>query len=299
MRRLFVGLIAMFGCLIGTAASAQTQQNALTGLLKKARDAGAVTIGYREASFPFSYLDVRREPIGYSIDLCRLIVDAMSDELGRELQLKWVPVTSASRFDALTKGEIDLECGSTTQNRERQAIASFSPVIFVAGTKLMVRKDAGIRSFRDLNGKTVVVTAGTTNEKAMNDLQARFKTGATIVTTPDHDQSFAQFMAGKADAYAGDDILLYGMIARAQAEDKVMVVGDFLSYDPYGIMFRRDDPAMAALVDKMFRTIAESRELEHSYNRWFMHKLPGGERLRLPMSAQLESIFGTLSAKPD
>lgn len=299
MRRLFVGLIAMLGCLAAAAASAQDQPNALTGTLKKARDSGAVTIGYREASFPFSYLDARREPIGYSIDLCRLIVDAMSDEIGRELQLKWLPVTSASRFDALTKGEIDLECGSTTQNRERQAIAGFSPVTFVAGTKLLVRKDSGIRSFRDLGGRTVVVTAGTTNEKAMNDLQARFKTGATVITTPDHDQSFALFMAGKADAYAGDDILLYGMVARAKAEDKVMVVGDFLSYDPYGIMFRRDDPAMAALVDRMFRTIAESRELEHNYNRWFMHKLPGGERLRLPMSAQLESLFGTLAVKPD
>ena len=172
-------------------------------------------------------------------------------------------------------------------------------MIFVAGTKLMVRRDAGIRSFRDLRGKTVVVTAGTTNEKALRDVSTRFNIGANIVATPDHDQSFAMFMEGKADAYAGDDILLYGQVARAQADDKVMVVGDFLSYDPYGIMFRRGDPAMAGLVDRMFRTIAESRELEHTYNRWFMHRLPGGERLRLPMSAQLESIFGTLQARPD
>lgn len=306
MRRLWIGLAALVGCLIGAAAAgAQTNPNApgnpnaLAGTLKKARDTGVVTIGYREASFPFSYLDARREPIGYSIDLCRLIVETMSDEIGRELQLKWVPVTSASRFEALTSGQIDLECGSTTQNVERQATASFSPVIFVAGTKLMVRRDAGIRSFRDLRGKTVVVTAGTTNEKALRDVSTRFNIGANIVATPDHDQSFAMFMEGKADAYAGDDILLYGQVARAQADDKVMVVGDFLSYDPYGIMFRRGDPAMASLVDRMFRTIAESRELEHTYNRWFMHRLPGGERLRLPMSAQLESIFGTLSARPD
>ncbi|CEJ14308.1 Glutamate/aspartate periplasmic-binding protein precursor [bacterium YEK0313] len=306
MRRLWIGLAALVGCLIGAAAAgAQTNPNApgnpnaLAGTLKKARDTGVVTIGYREASFPFSYLDARREPIGYSIDLCRLIVETMSDEIGRELQLKWVPVTSASRFEALTSGQIDLECGSTTQNVERQATASFSPVIFVAGTKLMVRRDAGIRSFRDLRGKTVVVTAGTTNEKALRDVSTRFNIGANIVATPDHDQSFAMFMEGKADAYAGDDILLYGQVARAQADDKVMVVGDFLSYDPYGIMFRRGDPAMAGLVDRMFRTIAESRELEHTYNRWFMHRLPGGERLRLPMSAQLESIFGTLSARPD
>ena len=135
--------------------------------------------------------------------------------------------------------------------------------------------------------------------QALNDLQARFKTGATLVTTPDHDQSFTLFMPGKADAFAGDDVLLYGLIAREKAGDKVMVVGDFLSYDPYGIMFRRDDPAMAAPVDRMFRTIAESRELKHMYSRRFMHKLPGGERLRLPMSAPLESIFGTLSVKPD
>ncbi len=300
MRRLWIGFFVLCGCLIGHAAAvAQDNPNALAGTLKKARDSGSVAIGYREASFPFSYLDARREPVGYSIDLCRFIVETMADELGRELQVKWVAVTSATRFDALTSGQVDLECGSTTQNVERQAIAGFSPVIFVAGTKLLVRKDAGIRSFRDLRGRTVVVTAGTTNEKALHDLSARFNVGANIVTTPDHDQSFALFMEGRADAFAGDDILLYGLAARAKAEDRVMVVGDFLSYDPYGIMFRRGDPAMAALVDRMFRGLSETRELEHTYNRWFMHQLPGGERLRLPMSAQLETIFGTLRVKRD
>jgi len=285
--------MAAWGVLASCAgtAIAQAPEGALTGTLLKARTSGEVAVGYREASIPFSYLSARGEPIGYSIDICRAIVDAMSTEVGRDLVIKWVPVTSENRIPAVTGGQVDLECGSTTSNLERKKVVDFSPVIFVAGTKLLVKKGSPIKSFRDLNGRTVVVTAGTTNETAMRDLAARFKLNTTIATGRDHGDSYAQLVEGKVDAFATDDVLLYGFIALNRAQDQLMVVGDFLSYDPYGVMFRKGDPQLASLVDKTLRDLAASRELEQTYNKWFLRQLPTGQRLNLPMSVQLTEII--------
>jgi ABC-type amino acid transport substrate-binding protein len=273
------------------AAIAQTPECALTGTLQKARTSGTVAIGYRESSIPLSYLSARGEPIGYSIDLCRAIVDAMSTEVGRDLVIKWVPVTSDNRINAVVGGQVDLECGSTTSNLERKKVVDFSPVIFIAGTKLMVKKGSPIQSFRDLAGRTVVVTTGTTNEKALRDLTAKFKINATIVTGADHADSYAQLVSGKVDAFATDDVLLYGFIAMNRAQDQLMVVGDFLSYDPYGVMFRKNDPQLSAIVTNTLHDLAASRELEQTYNKWFLRQLPSGQRMNLPMSAQLTEVI--------
>jgi glutamate/aspartate transport system substrate-binding protein len=276
--------------LAGTSG-AQTPEGVLAGTLQKARSTGEVAIGYREASIPLSYLSVRNEPVGYSIDLCRAIVDAMSTEVGRDLVIKWVPVTSETRFNAVTGGQVDLECGSTTSNVERKKVVDFSPVIFVAGTKLMVKKGSPIKSYRDLAGRSVVVTSGTTNEKTMRDLVARFKLKTTILTGGDHADSYAQLLQGKADAFATDDVLLYGFIALNKAQDQLAVVGEFLSYEPYGIMFRKDDPQLSTLVASTLHDLAASRELEQTYNKWFLRLLPNGQRLNLPMSAQLAEMI--------
>jgi ABC-type amino acid transport substrate-binding protein len=271
----------------------------LNGTLKKVHDSGTVVIGYRESSIPFSYLNARREPIGYSIDLGRAIVDAISNELnGQALQIKFVPVTSESRMRAVKNGEVDLECGSTTNNTERQKEVAFSPVMFVAGTKLLVKRGSPIQSFRDLNGRSVVVTAGTTNEEAMRRLSEKFGININLVVAKDHEESYEQLASGKVDAFAGDDILLYGFIAERRSGNDFVVIGDFLSYDPYGIMYRRDDPELADLVNRVFREMAASRDLEYTYDRWFLKKLPSGETLNLPMSAQLDEIFRALGA-PD
>jgi len=273
------------------AAFAQAPEGVLTGTLHKVRASGEVTIGYREASIPFSYLSPRGEPIGYSIDICRAIVDAMSTEVGRDLVIKWVPVTSDNRIKAVAGGQVDLECGSTTSNLERKKVVDFSPVIFVAGTKLLVKKGSPIKSFRDLAGRSVVVTTGTTNESALRELLAKFKLNTTIATGRDHADSYAQLIEGKVDAFATDDVLLHGFIALNRAQDQLTVVGDFLSYDPYGIMFRKDDPQLASLVTKALHDLAASRELEQTYNKWFLRQLPAGSRLNLPMSVQLTEII--------
>jgi ABC-type amino acid transport substrate-binding protein len=269
----------------------------LSGTLKKVHDNGTVVIGYRESSIPFSYLNARSEPIGYSIDLGRAIVDAISNELnGQTLKIKFVPVTSESRIGAVKSGEVDLECGSTTNNTERQKEVAFSPIMFVAGTKLLVKRGSSIQSFRDLNGKNVVVTAGTTNEAAMRKLSEKFGIQINIVVAKDHEESYEQLASGRVDAFAGDDVLLYGFIAERKSGNDFVVAGDFLSYDPYGIMYRRDDPELAELVNRVFREMATSRDLEHTYERWFLQKLPSGVTLNLPMSAQLHEIFRALGA---
>jgi glutamate/aspartate transport system substrate-binding protein len=278
-------------------ANAQESANvgALSGTLKKIKDTGTITLGYRESSLPFSYLNRRQQPIGYSIDLCREIVEDVSTELdGMEIKITFAPVTPANRLQKVASGEIDLECGSTTGNVQRRKEVAFSPIFFVAGTKLMVPKASSISSYRDLAGKTAVVTSGTTNEAALRTLSDKQKLGITIITAPDHAQSLETLVSGKAAAFATDDVLLYGFIATAKNARDMKVVGEYLSYDPYGLVYRRDDPAFAAVVERAFARMASERRIAELYNKWFLRRLPTGETLNLPMSAQLEEVFRML-----
>jgi len=295
-------LAAALLLLVPTAAIAQSEPAApaeLTGTLAKARRSGALNIAYRESSVPFSYLSARGEPIGYSIELCRKLVEAIGEAVGRELAIKWLPVTSESRIEAITSGRADLECGSTTSNLERQKLVAFSPTFFVSGTKLMVKSGSSIKSFRDLGGKTVAVTAGTTNEKAMRDLRLKFKIDLRLLVTRDHADSYAQLAAGKVDAFATDDVLLYGLIAQNQAKGKLQVIGEFLSYDPYGIMYRKGDAQFAAVLNNAFHDLAEDGEIERQYKRWFLTRLSSGASIDLPMSPQLETLIRAMAARPE
>ncbi|HEY6256688.1 MAG TPA: amino acid ABC transporter substrate-binding protein [Xanthobacteraceae bacterium] len=281
------------------AAAQESSLGALSGTLKKIRDSGTITLGYRESSLPFSYLNKRQQPIGYSMDLCREIVEEASVELdGMEIKIALTPVTPADRLEKVKAGAIDLECGSTTSNLQRQKDVAFSPVFFVAGTKLMVPSSSRVQSYRDLAGKTVVVTLGTTNEAALRALSNKQKLGIDIVTAPDHMQSVALLAAGKADAFATDDVLLYGFIATEPSARDMKVVGEYLSYDPYGLAYRRDDPGFAMIVERAFARMASERRLAELYNKWFVRRLPTGETLNLPMSPQLEEIFRVLG-QPD
>jgi glutamate/aspartate transport system substrate-binding protein len=219
--------------------------------------------------------------------------------VNRSLTIKWVPVTSDSRIDAVASGKVDLECGSTTNNLERQKRVSFSPTMFVSGTKVLVKKGSPIKSFRDLAGRKVAVTAGTTNEKTLRDLSEKFKLNINLQVTRDHAESFGLVKSGQADAFATDDVLLYGLIAQDAAKADYEVVGDFLSYDPYGIMYRKGDSQLNKVVVDTFQVLAEDGEIERQYKRWFLRKLPSGESINLPMSAQLETIIQTMSVKAE
>jgi ABC-type amino acid transport substrate-binding protein len=292
MRARFGALGAAVAALIFGASLARAEGE-LTGTLKKAGDSGTVTIGYRESSLPFSYLNQLKQPIGYAIDLCQEIVDDMAHELGRDdLKIDYKAVTSANRFEAVTSGVIDLECGSTTDNLERRKLVDFSPTYYVSATKLLVRRDSPIRSYRDLRGKKVAVTAGTTNADAIRRVFEQLKIQAEIVIGREHADSFSLVKQGKADALALDDVLLYGLIAAEGPKGgDYTVLPENLSYEPYGIMFRKNDPAFSALVQKTFARLAEARELRWLYDKWFLKRLPTGERLNIPMSEELAQIF--------
>lgn len=277
--------------LFATSARAQTGEG-LSPTLAAIKKAHSVRLGYRESSPPFSFLDQSGRPIGYSLELCEAIVEEIGVEVDdSNLRIDYVKVTSDDRIDAVLQNKIDLECGSTTANAERGKRVAFSPLMFVAGTKLMVPKGAAVSGVADLKGKTVVVTKGTTNEQAMHAVDKKLSLGLNIVTAPDHEQSFQMVNDGKADAFATDDILLYGLIARHKAQGYFRVVGDYLSYDPYGIMFRKGEPQLAALVERAFRKLGSNRDLVPLYNKWFTARLPTGERLNVPISLQLEEAF--------
>src|ERR1700720_2047669 len=280
---------------LATAATAQTSSEGLSPTLANIKKTHVVRLGYRESSPPFSFLDHSNRPIGYSLELCEAIVEEIGVEVDdANLKIEHVKVTSDDRIPAVVQNKIDLECGSTTANAERAKQVAFSPLMFVAGTKLMVPKASTISAPRDLQGKTVVVTKGTTNEQAMHAVDKKFALGLNIVVAPDHEQSYQMLVDGKADAFATDDILLYGLIARHKSQDKFHVPGDFFPYDPYGIMFRKGEPQLAAAVERAFRKLGTNHDLIPLYNKWFVSRLPTGERLNVAISPQLEDAFKAL-----
>lgn len=278
--------------LLATSAFAQTGGEGLSPTLSAIKRSHTVRLGYRESSPPFSFLDQANRPIGYSLELCEAIVEEIGVEVDdTDLKIDYVKVTSDDRIDAVLQNKIDLECGSTTANAERGKRVAFSPLMFVAGTKLMVPKASSVQSLTDLKGKTIVVTKGTTNEQAIQTADRKFSLGLNIVVGADHEQSYQMLAGGKADAFATDDILLSGLIARHKAQDKFRVTGDYLSYDPYGIMFRKGEPQLSAVVERTFRKLGSNRDLVPLYNKWFTARLPTGERLNVPISLQLEEAF--------
>ncbi len=262
-----------------------------TGALKKINDSGEIRIGYRENSPPFAFLDAQRKPLGYSLDLCEIVVEEIAAELGKDVRVIRRPVTPENRFDLVTSGDVDLECGSTTNNVERRKVAAFSPTMFVTGTKLLVRRGSGILNFRDLAGKTVVLTSGTVHETAIPKLTQRQNIPIKFVFGSDHGESFQLLATRKADAFANDDVQLYGMVAEKKAAADFRVVGDFLTYADYALMFRKDDPEFAEVVERAFHKLAGSREIVAIYERWFLKPLPSGVRLNMPMSPHLEELF--------
>jgi len=286
MQKLSFVLLAI--ALMSVPAAAQE----LTGTLKKIKDTGVVKIGHREASIPFSYLDDKQRPIGYGVDICMKIVDAVKTRIKMpKLKVEFVPVTSQTRIPILTGGNIDMECGSTTNSVERQKQVAFAPTYFMTGTKLIVKKSSGIKGYDDLKGKTVVFTQGTTNERAMKAYNDEKKLGINFIPAKDHAESFLAVETGRAAAFPMDDILLYSLRASAKKPGDYAVIGEFLSDDPYGIMMRKDDSAFKELVDKTVVGLYKSGEINKIYRKWFQSKIPPkGINLGFPMSDALKEL---------
>ena len=264
----------------------------LSGTLKKVKDSGTLTVGYRETSIPFSYLDDKQQPIGYSMDLCAAIVEEVKKELALpNLTVKYNPVVSQTRIPLMSNGTIDIECGSTTNNLTRQKQVSFAPITFITGTKLVVKKTSKIKSYQDLKNKTVVVTQGTTNERVIKALSDKDKLNIKFLNAKDHAEAFLTVESGRAQAFSMDDVLLYGLVAKAKNPKDFDVVGDYLSYDPYGIMYRKNDEDFGQLIRRTLARMMRSGEIDKVYEKWFLQKLPSGETIGMPMSPLLKSAF--------
>lgn len=271
----------------------------LTGVLKRIKEGRVVRLGHREAAIPFSFAS-HGQVAGYSIDLCRAIVDDIAAAIGVEsLRIEFRPVTPADRIDQVVDGRIDLECGATTNTAERRKRVAFSPLIFVAGTRLLAKRGSPVRSLRDLAGRTVVVVRGTTNEEVMRHYAADSTRRLTLLVADDYAGALGQIGTGAAQALAADDVLLAGYLAEQGLRRNYAIVGDLLSYEPYGIMFARDDAALAEVVNTTFARLATSREIRSIYNTWFVRPLPSGVRLGLPLSGRLERSFEILGLPPE
>jgi len=285
-------IAAGLACALAIPALAQE----LTGTLRKVKDSGTLTIGHRETSIPFSYVDDKQQPIGYSMDICAAVIEEVKKELGLAvLAVKFNPVTPQTRIPLVANGTIDLECGSTTNTLTRQKQVSFAPITFITGTKLLVKKSSRVKSYRDLKGKTVVVTQGTTNERVVKALSDKENLGIRFLNAKDHAESFLAVESGRAVAFPMDDILLYGFIAKAKNPKDFQVVGDYLSYDPYGIMYRVNDEAFGVVVRRAIaRLMGDPGQcngpIKAIYRKWFVDKLPSGEALGFAMSALLEAV---------
>lgn len=286
-------LVAVLG--VGIAFSSPQAQE-LSGTLKKVRDTKTITLGVRDSSIPFSYLDDKQAYQGYSIDLCMRIVDAVRKELGMQhLDVKMNPVTSATRIPLMANGTIDLECGSTTNNLERQNQVAFAPTTFVTANRLLAKKSSNIQSLDDMKGKTLVSTSGTSNLKQLTALNAQRQLGMKIMTAKDHAEGFLMVETGRAVAFAMDDILLASLAASSKSPKDYAITKDALSVEPYGIMLRRDDPQFKKLVDGAIGNVFKSGEINRIYKKWFMSPIPPKDvNLNWPMSKQLEAVI----AKP-
>jgi glutamate/aspartate transport system substrate-binding protein len=278
---------------VSLAAPGLAAAQALDGTLQKVKESGAITLGHRESSIPFSYYDDQQRVIGYSQDLMLKVVEALKQELKLPgLQVNLNPVTSQNRIPLVQNGTIDLECGSTTNNLERQKQVAFSTSIFVIGTRLLTRKDSGVKDFADLAGKNVVTTAGTTSERLIRRMNDEKKLGMNVISAKDHGESFLTLETGRAVAFMMDDALLYGELAKAKRPGDWVVTGTPQSREAYGCMLRRDDPAFKRLVDAALTRLMTSGEAERLYARWFMSPVPPkGLNLAFPLSDDMKALY--------
>jgi ABC-type amino acid transport substrate-binding protein len=312
------GLRALAGLSLAVAwagGSVLAEEGApLSGTLKTINDRGTILLGYRESSLPFSFLNKAGQPVGFSLDICHGIAEDVARTLNRDLleadapawqtgvRIIYVPVAADQRLPKVISGAVDLECGSTTANAERAEVVAFSPVFFLSGTKLMVPLEGGgrarVNSYRDLAGRTVAVSAGTTNAEVMQRLASKVTPEIKIEQQPSLDAAYDLLVAGKVDAFASDDILLAGFIATHHDGRGFAIVGDYLSFEPYAITLRRNDPAFSDLVKQSFARMASEGTLDRLYTRWLVDRLPTGETLGVPMSPYLSEMYRALG-QPD
>ncbi|MDH3220884.1 MAG: amino acid ABC transporter substrate-binding protein [Gammaproteobacteria bacterium] len=282
-----ISLITMGAAfLLGTAMPAFSAESMV---LKRIKERGSINMGHRESSVPFSYIGSDGKPQGYSVDLCMKFIDAVKAELEMpDLKINLVPVTSQTRIALMANGTIDLECGSTTNNLTRQKQVDYLPTTFITGTKIASKKGSGITEIEDLEGKTIALSLGTTNEKAIKRVAGEKGININTLMVKDHPQGWLAVESGRADAYASDDVLLYGLISKSKNPEQFQVTGRFLSFDPYGIMVPQNDSLYRRLGTATLADLMRSGEAKKIYDKWFN---PGPTNINMPMSDTLKTAF--------
>ena len=290
MKRLALAAALATALSVAATLPAQAQESAT---LKKIKDTGSITLGHRESSIPFSYYDDKQQVIGYSHELMLKVVDGIKAELKlAKIDTRLMPVTSANRITLIQNGTVDIVCGSTTNNLERQKQVGFSTTIFVIGTKLMTKKDSGIKDFPDLAGKNVVTTAGTTSERLIRKMNEDKKMGMNVISAKDHGEAFLTLETGRAVAFMMDDALLYGEMAKAKKPADWIVTGTAQSKEAYGCMLRKDDQGFKKVVDAALTKALTSGDAEKIYAKWFLNPIPPkGLNLNMPLSDEMKAAF--------
>jgi glutamate/aspartate transport system substrate-binding protein len=286
--KLIVSAIAAL-CFLNARAIAEE----LTGTLAKIRDTGTITLGHRESSVPFSYYDDNQQVVGYAMDLCHTIVDAVKKELKLDkLNVTLNPVTSATRIPLIANGTVDLECGSTTNNLDREKQVAFTITHFVTANRFVSKKSANLKTVEDLKGKTIVSTSGTTNIKQITEIGAQKNLDLNVLAAKDHAEAFLMVDTDRAAAFVMDDILLYSLVATSKSPNDFVISADALSVEPYGIMLRRDDPAFKKVVDAAMTATYKSGAINAIYEKWFLKPIPPkGINLNVPMSAPFKKVI--------
>ena len=266
---------------------------AFSQTLDKIKQSGSITVGHRDASIPFSYYDENQKPIGYAMDICAHIVDAVKKHLNMpNLEVKYQLVTSANRIPLLANGTIDMECGSTTNNLEREKQVSFTNTYFLTSNRWVAKKASNIHSLNDLKGKTIVSTAGTTNIKQITEINAKENLGMNIISANGHPEAFQMVETGRAVAFVMDDILLYSLAAQSRNPAEFEISSVALSVEPYAIMVRKDDPSFKKIADDTTRELYKSGKINAIYDKWFLKPIPPkGLNLNVPMAAALKKAF--------
>jgi glutamate/aspartate transport system substrate-binding protein len=278
---------AIFAAVVTNGALAGEVDN--SPVLTRIVERGTINMGHRESSVPFSYIGEDGKPLGYSVDLCYKIIDQIREVTGKpDLKINYVPVTSQTRIALMANGTIDIECGSTTNNLTRQKQVDYLPVTFITGTKLASKVGSGITEIEDLDGKTIALSLGTTNEKAIKRVAKELGLNIKYVMVKDHPQGWLALSSGRADAYATDDVLLYGLISKSKNPSEFQVTGRFLSYDPYGIMVPQNDSIYRRLGTVVLADLMRSGEIVAIYDKWFN---PGPTNINMPMSDTLRTAF--------
>jgi len=285
--------LSRLACIAFACATLAAPALAQDGTLKKIKDSGSITIGHRDASIPFSYYDDKQQPVGYAVDLCLGIVAAVKNELKMpNLKVNYQLVTSANRIPLMANGTIDLECGSTTNNLDRQKQVWFTITHFVTANRWVAKKAANIKSLADLKGKTIVSTAGTTNIKQITEINAAQNLGMNIISANGHPEAFQMVETGRAVAFVMDDILLYSLAAQSRTPGDYAISPEALSVEPYGIMLRKDDTAFKKVVDAAMVQIYKSGQINAIYDKWFLKPIPPkGLNLNVPISDQFKKVI--------